>query len=285
MDEKVLDPCNPGTLQAICRRIGLVTSKERSQNFLIDRSVVGAVVDALMLSGAEDVFEIGPGIGTLTAELSKGARRVIAVDIDEKCLRGARIILHGRTNVTLVHGDALRYEPSDLGLSHEWIAAGNLPYAATGALLTHLFERDDPPARGVFLLQREVAARLSAEAGEWSLATVAMRSLARVERLVDVPPTSFSPAPSVYSSVVRLTPDQVFTAEDRVRVLRLARVTFQMRRKTLRHGIANALAGDQRNADEVLERAGVDSTRRPGTLTLDEWRALARAVTEVVGDE
>ena len=139
------------------------------------------------------VLEIGCGIGTLTGALAARAGRVVAIDVDPRCVAAAQITQRFRDNVTVVQGDALLVEPAGLGLGQPWLAAGNLPYQLTGPILSRLFELPAPPAAGVFLVQREVAARLSAQDGEWSLATVALRSIAEVERLRDVPPASFEP--------------------------------------------------------------------------------------------
>src|SRR5205807_8646646 len=149
-------------------------------------------------------LEIGPGIGTLTVELADRARRVVAVELDEAAVRACAITLRGRPNASVVHLDALRADPAALGLAPGHLVAGNIPYTITGALIQHVLESAQPPARAVLLVQREVAARLSAGAGDWSLATVAVRSLATVERLLDVPPQAFEPPPAVHSSVIRL---------------------------------------------------------------------------------
>jgi len=106
---------------------------------------------------------------------------------------------------------------------------------------------------------------------------VAVRSLATVERLGDVPPGSFEPPPAVHSTILRLTPAPQLDAAERAAVLDLARGAFQVRRKTLRHGLTRALGGDEPAAMAVLDAAGVASSRRPETLDLEEWRALARA--------
>jgi 16S rRNA (adenine1518-N6/adenine1519-N6)-dimethyltransferase len=129
----------------------------------------------------------------------------------------------------------------------------------------------------VLLMQREVAARLCAAPGDWSLSTLAVRSLAEVERLGDVSPGAFVPPPAVRSAILRLTPRPLLGAAERAAVLTLARGAFTMRRKTLRHGIAHALGGDEPRALAVLGAAGIDRGRRPGSLGVDEWRALAAA--------
>lgn len=273
-----LDLTDPGTVRAVARRCGLSLKHRLGQHFLIDRIVLERILEALRPESA-DVFEIGPGIGTLTAELGSRAARVVAVDLDPGCVRACSITVGHLDNVEVRQGDALRTGPAELGFEGGWLAAGNIPYNLTGAILSHLLERDRPPARAVLLVQREVAMRLSAaeREAEWSLATVAIRSLATVERVVDIAPGAFEPPPAVHSSLIRLAPARMLPEGERRAVLDLARSVFQLRRKTLRHGMTRALDGDEAAALHCLDAAGVDPGRRPGTLALVEWRELARA--------
>jgi 16S rRNA (adenine1518-N6/adenine1519-N6)-dimethyltransferase len=277
MTATTLDLTNPGTVRAVARRAGLSLKHRLGQNFLVDRAALDAIVAALDPQPDDEVFEIGPGIGTLTVELARRARRVIAVELDEACLRACAITLRGLPNAEVVHQDALRADPIALGLGPGYLAAGNIPYSITAPLITRMLELPVPPARAVLLVQREVAARLAAPPGSWGLLTVAVRSLADVERISDLPPSSFEPPPAVHSSVIRITPAAQLGADERGRVLELARGAFQMRRKTLRHGLSRALGGDEPAAMAVLDAAGVDPKRRPETLDLEEWRQLARA--------
>jgi 16S rRNA (adenine1518-N6/adenine1519-N6)-dimethyltransferase len=275
--DAALDLCDSATLHAVARRVGLVARHRLGQNFLTDRSVLDDIVAALAIDPGDEVFEVGPGIGTLTAELARRARRVIAVDLDERCVAATQITQRARANVEVLQGDALRVDIGGLRLAEGWLAAGNIPYSITTPLLTRLFELAMPPRRGVFLVQREVAARLAAPPGAWSLATVAVRSVATVERVRDVSPGSFEPPPAVHSSLIRLQPAAGLDGPARAAVLQVARAAFQMRRKMLRHGIANAAGGDEALGMAWLEAAAIDHTRRPGTLDLDEWHRIAVA--------
>lgn len=281
MTPTALDLTNPGTVRAVARRAGLSLKHRLGQNFLVDRAALERIVDALDPQPDDEVFEVGPGIGTLTVELARRAARVVAVELDEACLRACAITLRDHANAEVVHQDALRADPLQLGLRPGYLAAGNIPYQITAPLITRLLELPEPPRRAVLLVQREVAARLAAPPGSWGLLTVAVRSLANVERVAEVAPSSFEPPPAVHSSVIRITPAPQLGPAERAAVLDLARGAFQMRRKTLRHGLANALGGDTAAAMAVLAAAGVDPGRRPETLDLEEWRALAATAVEV----
>jgi 16S rRNA (adenine1518-N6/adenine1519-N6)-dimethyltransferase len=276
-----LDLTDPRTVTAVARRVGLRRDTNLGQHFLVDRQVLEAIVDALDPGTESEVLEIGCGLGTLTGALAARARRVVAIDIDPACVAGTEITQRANANVTVLQADARVVDPPALGFTKGWLATGNLPYQLTGLVLTRLLEAADPPARAVVLVQREVAARLAAEPGDWSLATVAVRSHAGVERLLDVPPHAFDPPPAVHSSILRLVPTTVMEASMRRQVLALAKPLFQSRRKTLRNGLARALGNDVAAAAAVLAAAGIDPGRRPGTLRLDEWELLARAVAEM----
>jgi 16S rRNA (adenine1518-N6/adenine1519-N6)-dimethyltransferase len=271
------DLCDPATVRRLLRQSGLVARRRLGQHFLIDRAVLDRIVDALDPGAGDSVWEIGPGLGALTAELARRATRVVAVELDPGLVRAARVALRGRENVELIEADALAVDADSLGLPDPHLAAGNLPYNLTGALMAHLFEARRPPRRGVFLVQREVAARLASAPGGWSLATVAVRSIADVEVVGTVPATCFLPPPAVASSIIRMQPARRMAEAERIEVLKLARAAFQLRRKTLRHGMTRALGGRADRAAAVLGRCGVSPSRRPETLDLEEWRCLAAA--------
>jgi 16S rRNA (adenine1518-N6/adenine1519-N6)-dimethyltransferase len=276
-----LDLTDPGTLTAVARRVGLRRDTSLGQHFLIDRDVLDAIVETLDPSPDSEVLEIGCGLGTLTGALAARARRVVAIDIDPACVAGTGITQRANANVTVLEADARVVDPTALGFAAGWLATGNLPYQLTGLVLMRLVEAAEPPARAVVLVQREVAARLAAGPGDWSLATVAIRSLAEVERIRDVPPSAFDPPPAVHSSIIRIVPSPKADPAIRMAVLALAKPLFQSRRKTLRNGVSRALGGDLAGAGAALADAGIDPGRRPGTLRLDEWELLARAVAEV----
>jgi 16S rRNA (adenine1518-N6/adenine1519-N6)-dimethyltransferase len=276
-----LDLTDPRTVTAVARRVGLRRDPHLGQHFLVDRQVLEAIVDALDPGAESEVLEIGCGLGTLTGELAIRSGRVVAIDIDPACVAGTELTQREHPNVSVMQMDARVVDPVALGFTRGWLATGNLPYQLTGLVLTRLLEAAEPPARAVVLVQREVAARLAAEPGDWSLATVAVRSHAGVERLLDVPPHAFDPAPAVHSSILRLVPARLMDPATRTAVLALAKPLFQSRRKTLRNGLGRALGNDTAAASNVLVASGIDPGRRPGTLALDEWELLARAVAEM----
>lgn len=266
--------CRPETARAVARRFGLAPDRSRGQSFLVDQEVRDALV-AQLPADPRLTLEIGCGLGALTQGLLQAGRRVVGVEVDPRAVRALGLLRSRHRDLRVVEGDVLGLGPAELGLEDRFVAVGNLPYSLTGRILGHVLEFRPAPASCHFLVQREVAARLAAGPGDWSLATLAVRLSAEVERRLEVGPESFWPRPRVHSALLQLRPRAAAGPADRSRVLALARPVFQQRRKQLRHGLALALGLQPLAAADLLRSRGIDPTRRPGTLELEEWLRLA----------
>lgn len=271
----VPDLCAPGTARAVARRFGISPRRELGQNFLVDRQVRDAITE--VVASAEEVLEIGPGLGGLTQGLLERGLRVIGLEIDPRCVAALGLLRSAYPGLTVVEADILAVSPEELGLNAPTVV-GNLPYRITGALLPWLVSWDPPPAICHLLVQREVGRRLAAPQGDWSLATLALRIVAEVEVEFDVPPASFWPSPRVYSSLITVKPREEPDPHLRTALVNLARPMFQARRKQIHHGLARSLGVGSADAALVLRSAEIDPTRRPGSLDLEEWRRLVTVV-------
>ncbi len=216
------------------------------------------------------VLEVGAGPGSLTVALAERAEKVIAVEIDRRLVGVLREVIGDDPRVEVMEGDMLK-----LSLPAVSVVAGNIPYYLTGALLPRLLERPDPPRRVSLGVQREVAERW-AQAGDWSLATLAVQVFAVPELRFTLPRDAFWPVPGVDSALVALAVREqpAVTVPDLTAFFAFAERIFQFRRKQLGGTLAR-LAGPR--AGEMLRTAGVDPERRPQTLSLPEWEALYRA--------
>ncbi|MFZ0168246.1 MAG: 16S rRNA (adenine(1518)-N(6)/adenine(1519)-N(6))-dimethyltransferase RsmA [Candidatus Dormiibacterota bacterium] len=273
----VPDLCAPGTARAVARRFGISPRRDLGQNFLVDRQVRDAITD--VVGAAEEVLEIGPGLGGLTQGLLERGLRVIGLEIDPRCVAALGLLRSAYPSLTVVEADILAVSPQELGLNSPTVV-GNLPYRITGALLPWLAGWDPPPAICHLLVQREVGRRLAAPQGDWSLATLALRMVAEVEVEFDVPPSSFWPSPRVFSSLITVRPRRDSDLQLRSALVDLARPMFQARRKQIHHGLARSLGVSSAEAARVLRSAEIDPTRRPGSLDLEEWRRLVTVVTD-----
>ena len=221
------------------------------------------------------MIEVGAGLGVLTAELAASADHVTAVEIDPACVRALGFTLRKHSNVRIVEGDMLAQDISELE-SGRYRVVGNIPYYLTGALTVHLLDQPRPPARIDLLVQREVAERLSAPPGGWSLATLGVNVYGRPELRLLVPAQAFLPPPRVASALLRIVPDPE-PALPRAQLhafFAFARPFFQARRKQLVHVASQAMGGNKATARQRLQSLGIDPRRRPETLDLDEWKRL-----------
>lgn len=271
----VPDLCAPGSARAVARRFGISPRREMGQNFLVDRAVRDAI--AATAAPAEEVLEIGPGIGALTQGLLERDVRVVAVELDPRCVAALGLLRSRYPGLRVVEADILKVVPAQLGLEPPTVL-GNLPYRITGALLPWILAWVPPPVVCHLLVQREVGHRLAAPKGDWSLATLMLRAVAEVTVEFDVSPASFWPSPQVHSSLITVQPRREADPELSRELATLARPMFQARRKQLHHGLARSLGITPGEAMSLLRSIEIDPVRRPGSLDLEEWRRLVVAV-------
>lgn len=221
------------------------------------------------------MLEIGPGPGTLTAELVRLARRVVAVELDARMLPRLRAL---RPSPELLHADILRVDPAALFPRGGEIVVGNIPYYLTGALVPHLLGREPRPRRLSLVVQREVARRWCGLDG-WSLATVAVQAFSEPRIAFELPPEAFDPPPKVTSAlaVLEVRPAPAVAVPDLDAFFRFVEAVFQFRRKQLRPALARAAGIPAEEVAARLGELGIDATRRAETLTLAEWEATFQA--------
>ncbi|MEP6999643.1 MAG: 16S rRNA (adenine(1518)-N(6)/adenine(1519)-N(6))-dimethyltransferase RsmA [bacterium] len=255
------------------------TRKSLGQHFLTDRRILVRIADALHLTGSETVLEIGPGRGALTDILVERAGRLIAIEYDRALVEILRQRYAKRSNVLIAEADVLDVSLGDLAAG-PYVLVGNVPYYITTPILFHALV---PPRaeRSVYLVQKEVADRLSAAPGtkEYGALTVNVAAVAKAETLFKVPATAFAPPPKVESAVVRITPlPEPLLRPDEERPFRLlVQGAFGMRRKQMRRVLRSLYAVDALVADDVLAGANIEPEVRPETLTPLQFALVLRA--------
>lgn len=262
----MIDPADSRQLVSLLLRHHITLKHRLGQNFLIDPVMRDAIAEASGATIADDVLEVGAGVGTLTVALAPLSRKVIAVELDRDLIPALREVTDGLANVEIVQGDILRLErAADL-------VAGNIPYNLTGALVRKLLDHAPRPRRLSLVVQKEVAERWTATTAA-SLATVAVQVFATARIVLVIPAASFEPPPRVDSALVLLDvfPKPAVDVDDFDSFFRFVEDVFQFRRKQLGGILA-------RMEFRGLPELGIDPTRRPQTLTLPEWERLFRAV-------
>ena len=252
--------------------------KSLGQHFLTDRRILTRIVDALELQPNETVVEIGPGRGAMTDLLRDRVARTIAIEYDRQLAELLRRRYEGDARVQIVQSDVLDV---DLGAvaGGPYALIGNVPYYITTPILFHALQR--PRAdRAVYLVQREVAERMSASPGDrdFGALSVNVQALAEVETMFRIPAGAFNPPPKVDSTVVRITPraDPVVRAEEEQAFRELVQGAFGFRRKQMRRVLRQLRPMSAAEADAVLQDAGIVADARPETVAPAQFAALLR---------
>jgi 16S rRNA (adenine1518-N6/adenine1519-N6)-dimethyltransferase len=274
-------------LRDVIRRHGLSAKKSLGQNFLLDLNLTARIVRAAGDITQATIVEIGPGPGGLTrALLALGARRVIAIERDERAVAALEDIAQkypGR--LTIVAADAMTFDPRPMLDGGRAKIVANLPYnIATPLLIGWLSAEPWPPwfDEMILMFQREVAQRIVAEVGEDAYGRLAVfagwRTQARI--LFDIAPSAFVPPPKVTSSVVRLVPRAAPEPCRRELLEKVTEAAFGQRRKMLRQSLKSL--GVEPAA--LLEPAGIDPTRRAETVPVSSFVAMARQLADIRTD-
>jgi len=278
----------------LLRQFDLQARKSLGQHFLIDREVLGLIVDTAELTAADTVVEIGPGLGVLTGELAGKAGRVVAVEVDGKLAAVLGERMASRPNVVVINQDILEVEPVFLLQSVSLPAASspsnykvvaNLPYYITSAVLRHFLEAEVKPQIMVVMVQKEVAEAIVAEPGRMSLLSVSVQFYGKPRIVSYVPANCFYPAPKVDSAILRVDryPQPPVAVADEAGFFKLVRAGFVAPRKQMANSLAQGLKWPKAEVLSLLEQVSIMPQRRAETLTLDEWAKLWQVFTQMKG--
>ena len=271
------------TIESLLKPAGFDFKKSLGQNFLINEAVCPAMAEAACDENT-GVLEIGPGIGVLTVELSKVAKRVVAIELDDRLRKILPKTLAECDNVEVIFGDAMKLDLA--GIIAEKFSdcdrvcvCANLPYYITSPIIMMLLESKLPIDNVTVMVQKEAAERLCAEVGsrESGAITVAVNYYAEPEILFEVDRYSFMPPPKVDSSVIKLNvrPQPPIKLDDEKAFFALVKAAFAQRRKTLVNTVSNTTGINKDDLRQALEELGLSPTVRSEQLTLDELAALS----------
>ncbi len=273
-------------IREIMSRHGVSFQKKFGQNFLINPTVPERIAEAACDEGGEGILEIGPGIGTLTRELACRAEKVVALEIDTALIPILDETLADFDNTTVINQDVMKTDLESL-VNDEFLSKGlrvsvaaNLPYYITTPILMKLVESRLPFDTITVMIQKEVAVRLTAPAGdsEYGAITAALSYYGKVERLFTVPAGCFLPAPKVDSAVIRITlyKEPPVSVEDEATLFKTIRGAFAQRRKTLANSLTTEFSALGREGIvSAIEAAGLSPSIRGERLTLEDFARLA----------
>ncbi|MFH1631886.1 MAG: 16S rRNA (adenine(1518)-N(6)/adenine(1519)-N(6))-dimethyltransferase RsmA [bacterium] len=252
--------------------------KSYGQHFLKDKNVVKKIVKAADLSSVDFVVEVGPGEGALTEEIVtelqkvQNYRKLVLVEADKELIPG----LEARfADTKIIQADAARVDYGKLvPKGSSWALVGNLPYNAANAIIMNALKSPARPTHMIVMVQKEVADRMLARAGEMSLLSVAIQIYTNPKRLFNVKPGSFRPQPKVDSSVVQLDIIDSVDREHAEALLKIAKAGFSSRRKQLHKNLSAARVASSEKVKDALSEIGLSEKARAQELSVGEWENL-----------
>lgn len=282
---EIIDIANPTRTQAILNQYNLRAKKKFGQNFLTDLNVLHGIVSAAEITSEDYVIEIGPGIGALTEQLAKSAKKVVAFEIDPQMVNVLSETLLPYDNVKIIEADILTVNLSDIidaefGQQSSVKIVANLPYYITTPILLQLLRANISWKNIVVMMQKEVADRLNAEVGTkaYGVLTLTVQYFAEAQLAIKVPASSFNPAPNVDSAVVKLTPLTPEIMVDKPeKLFQVVKGSFSHRRKSLWNNMIQTFGKTEETKThirEALEKANVEPSIRAERLSLTELTTL-----------
>ena len=282
---------NVNTVRELLARHGFTFSKALGQNFLINPSVCPRMAQAAVRSDNTGVIEIGPGIGVLTNELCKTARKVAAIELDKRLIPVLSETLAEYDNLKVINSDVMELDLNKLIADEfagmEVAVCANLPYYITSPIIMKLLEDKLPVTSITVMVQKEAAQRLTAAPGsrDSSAITVAVSYYAEARTLFGVSPGSFMPAPKVDSAVIQLIPrEPELRPKDEKTMFGVIKAAFAQRRKTVLNSISSSLGLDKSALSDILLSAGVDASARAERLTLYDFIRISDELLAVRGE-
>ena len=259
-------------------------SKSLGQNFLVDDSVPRDIVLGAEVDENDLIIEIGPGVGTLTAQLLNKAKKVVAIELDNDLIPILRQEIGDNPKFELIHNDALKVNFNEvIGEEKSVKLVANLPYYVTTPIIVKLLKENYNFKSLTIMIQKEVAERMNAEPGnkDYGALSLLVQYYCDTKIIRKVPPQCFIPRPKVDSIVIRLDrlSEPKVSVENEKLFFEIIRSSFNMRRKTLWNGVKN-IGLAKENLELAFEEASIDPKRRGETLTIEEFATLSDKINK-----
>ncbi|REI10842.1 16S rRNA (adenine(1518)-N(6)/adenine(1519)-N(6))-dimethyltransferase RsmA [Staphylococcus felis] len=284
MHEK--DIATPSRTRALLEEHGFSFKKSLGQNFLIDVNIINKIIEASGIDQNTGVIEVGPGMGSLTEQLAKHAKSVVAFEIDQRLIPVLTETLSPYDNVTVINEDILKADVSQAIERHlsgcdQILVVANLPYYITTPILLTLLEEHLNIDGYVVMMQKEVGERLNADVGTkaYGSLSIVAKYYTETSKVTTVPKTVFMPPPNVDSIVIKLMrrSEPLVAIDNEKEFFKMTKGAFSQRRKTILNNYQNLfIEGKQHKEDIIkwLESAEINPKRRGETLSIHEYARL-----------
>jgi 16S rRNA (adenine1518-N6/adenine1519-N6)-dimethyltransferase len=286
----------PSRTKEVLRDYNIRLNKKMGQNFLTDPNIMDRIIEAAEIQGDEVIFEIGPGIGSLTEFLLGALDEKGKLFAIEKDTRFKKILndLFNTDKLKIISKDVMNIEWSSFiekkGISNkkDIKVIANLPYYITTPIIMSLLESDFNFSNLVFMVQKEVAERMASEPGpkDYGALSIAVQFYTKTEIIHNVPPTAFLPQPKVDSSIIRLKPYKKtpYSVKNKEFFFEIVKAIFQQRRKNIKNGLSKAaeIHLEKDIVLEALENCGIDRRIRGEKLSIEKLAELSNVIWDII---
>ncbi|MCX6718280.1 MAG: 16S rRNA (adenine(1518)-N(6)/adenine(1519)-N(6))-dimethyltransferase RsmA [Candidatus Staskawiczbacteria bacterium] len=281
-----MDLTSPKIIKELLSKYNARPSKGLGQNFLIDKNVLNKIIEASDIKPSDVILEVGPGIGTLTQELAKKAKKVIAIEKDKVMIEILKETLKDSKNIEIIQGDILK---NKLSLPKKYKIVANIPYYLTSPLIRKFLESENQPEEMVLMLQKEVAQRICSKPPRMSLLAVSVQFYADAKIVSYVSKNCFWPAPKIDSAIIKIHPvkspegrilakPKLFNGVNSQLFFKVVKAGFSQPRKQLAGNLSKMLKLSREKTNSWLLKNNIAPTQRAETLSVEDWKNLANSL-------
>jgi len=266
-------------IQGLLKKYRVRPSKRLGQNFLIDKGLITKLIRAANFKPKDIILEIGPGIGTLTIELAKKVKKVIAIEKDQKMVEILKETLEDFKNVEIIKGDILKFRILDFGFpdrdgfSSNYKVVGNLPFYLTAPVIRKFLEVIEvKPCQMILVLQKEVGQRICTKPPDMNLLAVSVQFYAKPKIVSYISKKSFWPSPTVDSAIVKISAfDRRRKSAFNQRFFKIVKAGFSHPRKQLINNLSRGLKIERNEVEGWLLKNNIRPSQRAETLSVEDW--------------
>lgn len=261
-------------IKEILKKNEIKPLKKFGQNFLINKNVLEDFVGTAQLNKNDVVLEIGPGLGTLTQELAKKAKEVIAIEKDRNIIELLKENLKDFNNIEIIQEDILKIKKIDI---KNYKIVANLPFYLTAPVIRKFLELENPPKEMILIIQKEVAQRICSTPPRMSILSVSVQFYAVPKIISLIPKENFWPQPKVDSAIIKITPHQLYSNIIRSHFFRVVKVGFSQPRKQIINNLSNLLLDKEKTKKWLLSN-NIKLEQRAETLSVKDWVGLTKTL-------
>ncbi|MBL7156098.1 MAG: ribosomal RNA small subunit methyltransferase A [Candidatus Pacebacteria bacterium] len=270
--------CSKIFVENLLKENNIYPSKKLGQNFLLSKTVLNKIIETGNIKKTDIILEIGAGIGTLTKELAKNAKKVIAIEKDKRLIKLLKENLKEFNNVYVINNDVLKTDIRDYKLkTKNYKLISNLPYYITSPIIRKFLEIENPPYQMILMVQKQVAQRITAKPPDMNLLAVSVQFYSETKIISYVSKDCFYPKPKVDSAIIQLTINNKQQTINKKLFFKIVKAGFSHPRKQLANNLSKELKLDKQTIKKWFIKNNISPKQRSETLNIKDWINLTKS--------